>query len=134
MSIGAIWVPLTVVTFSSIPTHALAETSAVFHLLRNLGSSFFIALSVTEIVRSSGINYSYMVEFITPFNELLSLPWVLGGWDVDTTKGLASISGEIKRQAAMAGYLNAFGMFTAVCALSMPLVLLVRRPKPANKK
>jgi DHA2 family multidrug resistance protein len=134
VSIGAIWVPLTVVTFSSIPTHALAETSAVFHLLRNLGSSFFIALSVTEIVRSSGISYSYMVEFITPFNELLSLPWVLGGWDVDSTRGLASISGEIKRQAAMAGYLNAFGMFTAACALSMPLVLLVRRPKPADKK
>ena len=133
VSIGAIWVPLTVVAFSNIPPHALAETSAVFHLLRNLGSSFFISLCVAEIVRSSGVNYSYMVEFITPFNELLSLPWVTGAWDVDSTKGLASISGEIRRQAAMAGYLNAFGMFTAACALSMPLVLLVRRPKPGMK-
>ncbi|MFT5448808.1 MAG: DHA2 family multidrug resistance protein [Gammaproteobacteria bacterium] len=132
-AIGAIWVPLTVVTFSSLPTHALAETSAVFHLLRNLGTSFFISLCVTEIVRSEGVNYSYMVEFITPFNELLSLPWVHGAWDIESAKGLASISGEIRRQAAMVGYLNAFGMFTAGCAVAMPLVLLVRRPNLAKK-
>lgn len=134
VAIGAIWVPLTVVTFSSLPTHALAETSAVFHLLRNLGSSFFISMCVTEIVRSQGVNYSYMVEFITPFNELLSLPWVHGAWDAESAKGLASISGEIRRQAAMVGYLNAFGMFTAACALAMPLVLFVRRPSPKEKR
>jgi DHA2 family multidrug resistance protein len=134
LAIGAIWVPLTVVTFANIPAHALAETSAVFHLLRNLGSSFFISLSVAEIIRSQGVNYAHMVEFITPFNELVSLPWVLGAWDIETTKGLASISGEIRRQATMVGYLNAFGMFTAACALSMPLVLLVRRPKAADER
>ncbi len=134
VAIGVIWVPLTVMTFANIQPRALAETSAVFHLLRNLGSSFFISLCVAEIVRSSGANYSYMVEFITPFNERLSWPWVLGAWDVKSTKGLTSIAREISRQAAMAGYLNAFGMFTAACALAMPLVLLARRPRPAGEK
>ena len=134
VAIGTIWVPLTVVAFSSIQARALAETSAVFHLLRNLGSSFFISLCVAEIVRTSGVNYAHMVEFITPFNERLSFPWVLGAWNIDSARGLASISGEIRRQAAMAGYLNAFGMFTAACALAMPLVLLARRPDPAGKK
>ena len=134
VAIGAIWVPLTVVTFANIQTRALSETSAVFHLMRNLGSSFFISLSVAEIVRSSGVNYAHMVEFITPFNERLLLPWVLGARDIESASGLASIAGEIRRQAAMIGYLNAFGMFTAACALAMPLVLLVRSPKPADKK
>ncbi len=134
VAIGTIWVPLTVVAFSSIQARALAETSAVFHLLRNLGSSFFISLCVAEIVRTSGVNYAHMVEFITPFNERLSFPWVLGAWNIDSARGLASISGEIRRQAAMAGYLNAFGMFTAACALAMPLVLLARSTKPVSKK
>ena len=134
VAIGTIWVPMTVVTFANIRSRALAETSAVFHLLRNLGSSFFISLCVAEIVRSSGANYAYMVEFITPFNERLSLPWVLGAWDVGSARGLASISGEIGRQAAMAGYLNAFGLFTAACAVAMPLVLLARKPRPAGEK
>lgn len=134
VAIGAIWVPLTVVAFSGIQPRALAETSAVFHLLRNLGSSFFISLCVAEIVRSSGVNYAYMVEAITPFNEKLLFPWVLGAWNIESVRGLASVSREIRRQAAMVGYLNAFGMFTAACALAMPLVLLARRPDPAGRK
>lgn len=127
IAIGAIWVPLTVVTFSTLAPGALAETSAVFHLLRNLGSSFFIALCVTEIVRTTGMNYSRLVESLSPFNELIAMPWVIGAWNAKTVSGLASLSGEITRQAAMLGYLNAFGMFTAACAVAMPLVLLVRR-------
>jgi DHA2 family multidrug resistance protein len=110
---------------------ALAETSAVFHLLRNLGSSFFISLCVAEIVRATSRNYSRMAEGITPFNELLSMPWVTGAWNVETTPGLASLSGEIARQSAMVGYLNAFGMFSVACAVAMVLVLLVRRKRAA---
>jgi DHA2 family multidrug resistance protein len=130
VAIGAIWVPLTVVTFSNMPPHALAETSAVFHLLRNLGSSFFISLCVAAIVRATRATYSHMVESINPFNELLTMKWVIGAWNVKTTSGLASLSGEMARQSAMVGYLNAFGLFTATCALALPLVLLVRRRPP----
>jgi hypothetical protein len=35
----------------------------------------------------------------------------------------------------MIGYLNAFGMFTAACACTVPLILLMRKrsgPKPAK--
>ncbi len=129
IAIGLIWVPLTVVTFATTPPGALAETSAVFHLLRNLGSSFFIALCVAEIVRTTGMNYSRLIESLTPFNELVAMPWVIGGWNVKTVSGLASLSGEVTRQSAMIGYLNAFGMFTAACAVAMPLVLLARRQR-----
>jgi DHA2 family multidrug resistance protein len=129
LAIGAIWVPLTVVTFSTLAPEHRAETSATFHLLRNLGSSFFIALCVAEIVRSTRFNYSRMAELISPFNELLGMSWVRGAWNPETATGLASISGEMSRQAAMIGYLNAFGLFTAACAVAMPLVLLVRRPR-----
>ena len=60
-------------------------------------------------------------------NELLSMPWVLGEWSVKSQSGLASLSGEMARQSAMIGYLNAFGLFTVTCAVAMPLILLVRR-------
>ncbi len=131
LAIGAIWVPLTTVTFSSMPPQALAETSAVFHLLRNLGSSFFISLCVAAIVRSTRETYSHMVESINPFNELLTMQWVVGAWNVKSDSGLAALSGEMGRQSAMVGYLNAFGLFTATCAVALPLLLLVRR-RPAR--
>ena len=40
IAIGVIWVPLTLVTFSTIGAANLAEGTAVYHLLRNIGSSF----------------------------------------------------------------------------------------------
>ena len=37
--------------------------------------------------------------------------------------------GEIHRQAAMIGYLNAFGLFTLASVIVLPLILLVKVPK-----
>lgn len=130
LAIGAIWVPLTVSTFANVKSEDMAETTAVFHLLRNLGSSFFISICVAEIVRSTSTNYSRMVEMITPFNKMLTLPEVIGRWDVDTASGLARLGKEITRQSAMIGYLNAFGLFTAACASTLPLILLLGKRRP----
>jgi DHA2 family multidrug resistance protein len=39
--------------------------------------------------------------------------------------GLAKLSREIGRQAAMLGYINAFGLCTLASAMAIPLILLV---------
>jgi len=107
------------------------EAMSVFHLVRNIGSSFFISMCVADIVRVTARNYSRMTEMISPFNDRLSLPWVMGGWTTDTLSGLARLSKEINRQASMIGYLDAFAMYTAASAMAMVLVLLVRRRRRA---
>ena len=127
IAIGVIWVPLTLVTFSTVGAVNLAEGTAVYHLLRNIGSSFFISICVAEIVRATGANYGRMVELVNPYNKTLALPWVTGGWDFDTVQGLARLSKEINRQAAMLGYINAFGFYTLCSALAIPLILLIGR-------
>ncbi|MFN4017896.1 MAG: DHA2 family efflux MFS transporter permease subunit [Reyranella sp.] len=127
IAIGVIWVPLTLVTFSNMSGANLAEGTAVYHLLRNIGSSFFISICVAEIVRTTSTNYSRMVELVNPYNKSLALPWVTGGWDFETVSGLAKLSREINRQAAMIGYINAFGLYTAASALAIPLILLIGR-------
>ena len=98
----------------------LAETTAVYHLMRNLGSSFFISVSVTVLVRTGGVNYGRLTEFVTPYNEALAVI------DAGTASGLAALSGEIGQQAAMIGYLNAFTAYTAVSLAALPLVQLMR--------
>jgi len=127
---GVLWVPLTVATFSNVADSDRAETSAVFHLLRNLGSSFFISACVAEIVRSTGVNYSRMVEGISLYNPSLSLPWVMGAWDVNSLAGLQKLANEISRQSAMIAHLNVFGMFSLACAMTLPLVLLIGNSRP----
>jgi DHA2 family multidrug resistance protein len=126
-AVGIVWVPITAVAFGTLEAKHYAEASAVFHLLRNIGSSFFISLSIAEIVRASGANYSRMTEMITPYNRALTTPGVTGGWVFDTVPGLARVAKEIARQAAMIGYLNAFAMYTATSALAVVFALMVRR-------
>jgi DHA2 family multidrug resistance protein len=134
MAVGIVWVPLTVMTFRTMEQRYMAEGMAVFHLLRNIGSSFFISLCVAEIVQSTGENYSRLSELVSPYNRVLSFPAVMGGWTLDTLAGLASLSKEINRQAAMIGYLNAFSMYTAASAVAILFVLLGRgRRRPAAR-
>jgi MFS transporter, DHA2 family, multidrug resistance protein len=128
-AVGCIWVPMTVAAFDTLDPKYRAEASSVFHLLRNIGSSFFISLSIAEIVRTTGANYSRMTEMITPYNHALALPNVAGGWSFDTVAGLAKLANEINRQAAMIGYLNAFMMYTVTSALAVVFALMVRRRK-----
>jgi DHA2 family multidrug resistance protein len=128
-SVGVFWVPLTVVTFSTLAPEFRAEGSSVFHLLRNLGSSLFISVAVTEIVRTTGANYSRMTELANAYNKAWQLPWVTGAWSYDSLTGIARISREITRQATMIGFSNAFMLYTIMSALAIPLCLLIRPPK-----
>lgn len=127
LGVGIFWVPLTVATFATLEARLMPEAMALFHLLRNIGSSFFISVCVAEIVRATGANYSRLSEMITPYNKSLDLPWVMGAWTMDTTEGLARLAKEINRQAAMIGYSNAFAYYTATSAVAILLILLAKK-------
>ena len=125
-------VPLTIAAFRTLDSRYWPEAMSFFHLLRNIGSRFFISMCVTEIVRTTSRNYSRLTEMISPFNGRLSLPWVMGGWNTETMPGLAQLSKEMNRQAAMIGYLEAFAMYTVASGIAALLVLFVtNRRRPA---
>ena len=133
LSSGIIVVALTLVTFTDVPRERMPEATAVYHLLRNIGASLFISICVAEVMRSTGVNYAVLSELISPYNRTLALPWAVGPLDASQPASLARLSGEISRQAAMIAHLNAFGLYTAAAAISMPLVLLLRNVrKPAG--
>ena len=127
IAVGIFWVPLTLATFPTLDTRLMPEGMALFHLMRNIGSSFFISLCVAEIVRAQGSNYSRLTETLTPYNKTLSLPWAMGAWTMDTQQGLARLAKEINRQAAMIGYINAFGFYTATSAGAILLIMMAKR-------
>ena len=123
---GMMWVPLTIVAFATLPGRLLPDGSSIFHLLRNFGTSIFISFSIMAVVRTSKINYSEMVEQLTPFNEALQFSFVTGAWTLDDTPGLIRLSSEVSRQALMIGYENAFLMYAVVCFATLPLLMLVQ--------
>jgi DHA2 family multidrug resistance protein len=127
--VGVVWVSLSVVTFSTLDPKFVPDGTAVFHLLRNIGSSVHISLSVALVLHSRAINYADMVPAVSEYNKSFELPWVTGGWSLDSTSGLAALSREITRQAGMIGYINAFYFFTLTALVALPFILLIRRRK-----
>jgi DHA2 family multidrug resistance protein len=131
-AVGLIWVPLVVATFATLDRSQLNESTAVFHLLRYIASSAFVSISVIIVLRTGQVNYARMTEFVTPFNDALTDPSRLGGWNLETLPGLAALSGEVGRQAFMIGYINAFTAYTVLSLAILPLVFFVRVPKRAK--
>jgi DHA2 family multidrug resistance protein len=123
---GLMWVPLSLVVFATLPREKLPEASAIFHLLRNFGSSIFISISVMAVARTGKINYAELAEHVTPMKEAVRLPWVTGAWSLDSLAGVLSLAGEIDRQARLIGYLNAFLLYTVAALAALPFLLFVR--------
>jgi len=129
ISVGLAWVPMTVITFYTLAPEHRAEGMAMFHLLRNVGSSVFISVAVAEIVRATGANYARMIESVSDYNRLWDLPWVSGAWSLETAQSTARFAREITRQATMIGYTNAFVLYTAAAVAILPLCLFARLSK-----
>ena len=127
--IGVTWVPMTIVTFYTLRSEARAEGMAMYHLIRNFGSSLFISIAVAEIVRATGNNYARLVENTSPYNKLWGMPGSSGAWSIESIEGMAKFSNEITRQAVLLGNVNAFLMYAMVAFLAIPLCLLARLPK-----
>lgn len=127
LAIGVIWVPMSLTAFRTLPAASRAEAMSIFHLMRNIGSSFFISLSVAEIISATGANYSRLAEHVSLYNRALTMPWVVGGWSVETLPDMAKIAKEVNRQAAMLGYLNAFTMYMLASLAAIPFAWMLGR-------
>jgi DHA2 family multidrug resistance protein len=126
LGVGVLWVPITMVSFSTLDSKYVSEGSAVFHMVRNIGSSVHISLSIALAVHMTRTGYAEIAERVTPYSVSASMPWVNGGWNLEDLRGLAGLSREIARQATMIGYLDAFVFFIATSLVVLPLVLLIR--------
>ena len=131
--VGLSWVPLTIVMFSNIDPKFVPEGTAVLHLLRNIGSSIYISLTITIVIRSTSTNYADFTNFINPFNEIFLYRGGMGFWNSETFFDLKNLSSEIERQSAMIGYINAFYFLAVTGFLALPLILFVKTPKKSKE-
>ncbi|NQW08767.1 MAG: DHA2 family efflux MFS transporter permease subunit [Alphaproteobacteria bacterium] len=127
LGVGLIWVPLTVVTFNTLDKRHTAEATAIFHMVRNFGSSLYISLSIALALRTARVSYAELVTHASPINEALVFQQGLqGSWSLESVGALAGLSGEIGRQALMIGYLNAFFVFGLTAFAVIPVIFLVK--------
>lgn len=133
LGLGFIFVPLSTLTFATLAPHYRTEGTAMFSLMRNLGSSIGISAVVTLLAQNIQVNHADMAANATPFRATMQLPWLPSIWQWHTTAGVTALNGEITRQAATVAYLNDFIFMMWMTLLAAPLLLLLRKP-PARRR
>ena len=126
--LGLVFVPVSALTYVTLAPHLRGDGTALFSLMRNLGSSIGVSLVMALLSRNMWINQQQLGARIQVPQELLeTLP--------STTELLglpARAILEVTRQAAEIAYINNFELLTWVSVAAMPMVFMFSRPGRNN--
>lgn len=129
LGLGLVFVPLSTVAFATLDARYRTDATALFSLVRNIGSSIGISVVSMVLTRNTQINHAELSAFINPYNPNLwaASPAAAAG---DPT-ALSQIDGMVNIQALMISYVNDFKLMMLVTLTAFPLVFLLRKPKAA---
>ena len=127
IGIGAIWVPLTAVSFWTLPSNLRTEASTFTSLFRNYGSGIGVSVVISILSRSQSTAHAYMSERANPYTEIMREPWLPENWDLNSAEGLRLLDTEIGRQAMSIGFFNDFYLIMIGALASIPVVMLLSR-------
>ena len=126
--LGFVFTPLSTVTFSTLPRQILTQGTAIFSLMRNLGGSIGISVVEALLAENTQIVHSRLVEHLRPDNPLAQAPYLMPPFSLTTPAGVAALNAEATRQAAMVAYIDDFKLMMIIMIVTLPLLLLLRRP------
>jgi len=122
--LGFTWVPLTTIAFGTLEPSQRNEASAIFNLLRNIGSSIGVAVVTALLTRNAQFMHARLAEHVTPYALATRTHPV---FDVSTQTGLYGINGVVTHQATLIAYINDFKLLLIMTLAVTPLVLFLRR-------
>src|SRR5271155_3003108 len=129
--LGFVFVPLSTVSFSTLPRSILTQATALFSLVRNVGSSIGIAILEALFVENTQTVHSRLVEYLRPDNPLTQVPNLLPPYSLSAIPGISALNLEVTRQAQMVAYIDDFKLMMVIAFLPVPLLLLLRKPRSA---
>jgi DHA2 family multidrug resistance protein len=130
LGLGLVFVPLSTIAFATIDAKYRADATALFSLVRNIGSSIGISIVSVMLARNIQVNHSELGALINPFNPILQnvSPAAVAG----NAAALSQMDGLVNIQAAMVSYLDDFKLMMVVTLCAIPLAFVLRKPKAAG--
>jgi DHA2 family multidrug resistance protein len=123
-----VFVPLSAATFATLSPAMRAQGTALFSLVRNIGSSIGISLVQTLLVRNTVTAHASLTEHITYANPAWQNPAVARAYDLSTLGGAAFLDSSVTQQAAMIAYIDDYWLMLLLTLAVTPLLLLIRPP------
>jgi len=127
---GMVYVPLAAITFATLSPVYRNEGTAMFSLIRNLGSSIGISVVTALLTRNTQIMHSRLAEHVTRYVDPLH---PLPATALASGKGIALLNAGVTDQAAMIAYNNDFKLMMILTLCAIPLVALMRSAKPTAR-
>ncbi|ARE41209.1 Inner membrane component of tripartite multidrug resistance system [Rhodovulum sp. P5] len=129
LGLGLVFVPLSTLTFATIAQDYRGDATAMFSLLRNVGSGVGISIVTTTLSRMISVNHEELAGRLT-----MDAPQVLR--DVPGLVGhnptvAAQVETLVTQQASMIAYADNFVLMLIFTACVIPIALLLRAPKAA---
>jgi DHA2 family multidrug resistance protein len=125
LGIGLLFVPLSVTAFATLTPALRAEGTAVYTLVRNLGSSVGISIMEALDTRQTAVAHADMAGQLQPGNPTQAALLPPGA----PASALEALNAEISRQAAMVALIDVFRLMLVLTIAIAPLLLLMRKPR-----
>lgn len=129
LGLGFIFVPLSTLTFSTLAPRYRNEATALYSLMRNIGSSIGISIVISYLAQRVQINHAAYADYIDASSRLpLRLAVESGALELASPQGLARANQLLNQQAATLAYLQDFRLMMWITLAAVPLLLLLRQP------
>ena len=130
--LGFVFIPLQVIAFATLPVELRTEGTALFSLMRNVGSAIGISITSFLLAQNTQIMHAEIAAHVTPFNRMLQTGGAYLFWNLTTHRGLAALNDEVTRQAQIIAYAYDFKFMLMITLPSVLLLLLMRAPRSAK--
>ena len=121
---GLMFVPLSVIVFSTLSPALRNEGAAMYALTRNIGQSLGISYIQSQLIHYTAASHAQLVEAIRPDNPVIG--YARPDLDFGSAASMTGMSREIARQATMVGDVRVFWLVFFAGLAMLPLVLLMR--------
>jgi DHA2 family multidrug resistance protein len=121
---GIVYVPMAALTFATLSPLLRNEGTALFNLIRNIGSSIGISVVQALFVSNTQVVHASLAQHITPESLAQRATGPFHG-----SAAIAALNGAVTAQASMIAYIDDFYLMLLLTLLALPLLLLVRTPR-----
>jgi MFS transporter, DHA2 family, multidrug resistance protein len=137
-----LFIPINVAAFAYVPKEKTNMGTGIINLARNIGASVGIATVTTMLERRTQFHQAQLMEHVNTYSAAYhrfvngaELRLVSAGSSVAEATWQASglVYSTVQRQAAMLAFVDDFRMLGAVFFAVIPILLLLRKPKPGRR-
>ncbi|MDF2939436.1 MAG: family efflux transporter permease subunit [Gammaproteobacteria bacterium] len=133
LGLGMVFVPLSTLAFSSLPVHLRVEAAGLYSLLRTIGGSMGIAITVTIWTRHTQIAWNELGAHIQANNPAVSNYLQSLHLQATDPQGAAVLANTLLQQAQMVAFVSVYAFVAWSFLLMLPFLLLFKYKKPENE-